>query len=115
MELQNGTIQNYKKEIVKATNDQSLDLNNSVNAKPVSPKKSAPLEGTFTIKKVIPQSKDTIDKYGGPRLPDGSLDESKMTLNQLLAAERKSNEGQYRTSAEDADKIISEKHEDYKQ
>lgn len=53
MELRIGTIMDYNNEIVIATKNQKLGLNNEVNAKPVPPKITTVVQGTETKKSVI--------------------------------------------------------------
>ena len=48
MELQIGTIKDYNNEIVIATDQQELGLNNNVNAKAVPTKITQPIQGTST-------------------------------------------------------------------
>lgn len=48
MELRIGNIQDYNNEIVVATDQQELGLNNGVNVKPVPPKQNIQLKGTKT-------------------------------------------------------------------
>ncbi|KAL4225262.1 hypothetical protein ACF0H5_015950 [Mactra antiquata] len=54
MELRIGTIQDYNNEIVVATDNQNLGVNNGVNNQPVPPKQHVELEGTPTKPKPIP-------------------------------------------------------------
>ena len=61
MELQIGTITDYNNEIVIATNQQELGVNNDVNTKPVPPKPSTQLQGTPT--KQPPKSNITSSCY----------------------------------------------------
>ena len=71
MELQIGIIQNYNNEIVIATSDQKLGLNNEINAKPVPLKNTSNIQGTKTkksplllpvIKKSIPSKTPSVIK-----------------------------------------------------
>ena len=66
MELQIGIIQNYNNEIVIATSDQKLGLNNDVNTKPVPAKNMPTIQGTkksssdLNIKHNIQTSKNVV-------------------------------------------------------
>ena len=48
MEIRIGKIQNYNNEIVVATSNQSLGLNNNINTTPIPPKQISILQGTKT-------------------------------------------------------------------
>lgn len=56
MELRIGTIKDYNNEIVVATNNQKLGLNNDINNQPVPPKQNVEVKGTPT-KKSLPEPK----------------------------------------------------------
>ena len=61
MELRIGTFVDYNNEIVVATDEQELGLNNSINDQPVPPKKNIELKGTPT-KKSLPEPKIEKEK-----------------------------------------------------